>query len=179
MKRSDILTIFLAAGLIAAVVGLFLQPKFSAGNSAEATAAVTTAETQAPKVERYPQKKDGVAVIPKKNDGHYWTPAKVNDRSVKFMVDTGASIVALTYEDARRLGFDPKPEDFKERINTAGGLTYGAWVLLDEIKIGTVEIENVEAMILKDGLEQNLLGMTFLGELNSYEFRKQQLIIRQ
>ena len=52
-------------------------------------------------------------------------------------------------------------------------------MLLESIRIGGVEIENVEAMILREGLDQNLLGMSFLGQLYSYEFRGKQLIIRQ
>lgn len=181
MKTSDILSVVAFAAVCAAGVAFFLQPKIEAADQAPAKAATAIVDTDnaAPELVQYPNAKNGAAVIPKKSDGHYWTPAKVNDRSVRFMVDTGASIVALTYEDARRLGFDPQPEDFKEKITTAGGVVYGAWVLLEEIKIGSVKVENVEAMILKDGLEQNLLGMTFLGELHSYEFRKQQLIIRQ
>jgi aspartyl protease family protein len=95
------------------------------------------------------------------------------------MVDTGASTVALTYRDAQRIGLKPESLDYRWEIRTAGGITYGAAVTLDNIRIGQVEVEQVSAMILKDGLEQSLLGMTYLGELYSYEFKQSQLIIRR
>ena len=95
------------------------------------------------------------------------------------MVDTGASVVVLTYEDAKRLRLKPESLNYKWKISTAGGETKGASVLLKSIRFGGVEIENVEAMILREGLEQNLLGMSFLQQLYSYEFRGSQLIIRQ
>ena len=105
--------------------------------------------------------------------------ADVDGFPVDFMVDTGASVVVLTYNDAKRLRLEPDELDYKWKISTAGGETKGASVLLESIRIGGVEIENVEAMILREGLDQNLLGMSFLGQLYSYEFRGKQLISRQ
>ncbi|MEL6245409.1 MAG: TIGR02281 family clan AA aspartic protease [Pseudomonadota bacterium] len=119
------------------------------------------------------------AILKRENDGHFWAQADVEGTSVKFMVDTGASTVALTYRDAQRLGLKPETLDFRWSISTAGGETKGASVLLDSIRIGQVEVQNVEAMVLDQNLEQSLLGMTFLGELYSYEFRQRNLIIRQ
>lgn len=119
------------------------------------------------------------AILRRESDGHYWALASIGRSHVKFMVDTGASTVALTYEDARRLGLDPDNLDFRWTISTAGGETKGASVLLPSIRIGRVEVENVEAMVLGEELEQSLLGMTFLSELYSYEFRQNSLIIRQ
>ena len=95
------------------------------------------------------------------------------------MVDTGASTVAITFRDAQRIGLKPEDLDYKWEIRTAGGIVHGAAVTLEKISIGQVKVENVEAMVLREGLEQSLLGMTFLGELYSYEFRKSQLVIRQ
>ena len=119
------------------------------------------------------------AVISRENDGHYWTRAEVHGTAVKFMVDTGAGTVALTFRDAQRMGLNPEDLDYRWEIRTAGGITYGAAVTLDSIRIGQVKVENVDAMVLRDGLEQSLLGMTFLGELYSYEFKQSQLIIRR
>jgi aspartyl protease family protein len=95
------------------------------------------------------------------------------------MVDTGASIVALTYRDAQRLGLKPESRAFDAEIRTAGGVTYGARVTLPRVRVGRVEVQDVDAVILDAGLDQSLLGMTFLRELHSYEFRQGQLIIRQ
>ena len=95
------------------------------------------------------------------------------------MVDTGASIVALTLHDAQRIGFKPSELVFDNEVRTAGGVTQGAYVVLDKVRIGRVEMEGVSAMVLQEGLDQSLLGMSFLGELYSYEFKGDTLIIRQ
>ena len=119
------------------------------------------------------------AMLQLEDDGHYWATAAVDGTAVRFMVDTGASTVALTYNDAQRIGLRLTPEDFRWRINTAGGEVMGASVLLSEIKIGRVTVRNVEAMVLRDQLTQSLLGMTFLSQLQSYEFRRGHLVLRQ
>lgn len=119
------------------------------------------------------------ATISRRSDGHYWTRADVDGRAVEFMVDTGASIVALTPNDAKRLGLELKPEDFKWKINTAGGQIMGAYTTLEEIRIGKVTVKQVDAMVMPEGLENSLLGMSFLNELYSFEFRGDQMIIRQ
>ena len=64
-------------------------------------------------------------------------------------------------------------------IRTAGGVTQGASVLIDTIQINQVRVENVEAMVLREDLDQSLLGMSFLRELYSYEFRGNRMIIQQ
>ncbi|MAP94698.1 MAG: TIGR02281 family clan AA aspartic protease [Ponticaulis sp.] len=119
------------------------------------------------------------AVLRKGELDHFWADTKINGRHVRLMVDTGASMVALTRDDARRLGFDKDELDYKYEIRTAGGVTYGAFVMLDEITIGNVEIEDVEAMVLQSDLENSLLGITFLDKLGSYEVRRNSMIIRE
>jgi len=119
------------------------------------------------------------ALLKLKDDGHYWANANVDGTHVEFMVDTGASTVALTYRDAQRMGLRPEGLDYTWTIRTAGGEVKGASVRIDAIQIGSVEVSNVEAMILRDGLDQSLLGMSFLSQLDSYEFRRGNLILRQ
>lgn len=120
------------------------------------------------------------ASIQRESDGHYWTRADVDGSSIKLLVDTGASVVALTWTDAKRLRLDVENMDFSWTIYTANGETKAASVLLPFVRIGNVKVENVEAMILQDDeLKNSLLGMSFLGELRSYEFRGNTLIIRQ
>ena len=165
-----------AAMAIAAAVAFIVAPRF-AETPTPATPTVSAAVVAVDKTND--SKISNAAFIDRKNDGHYWTTADVDGTAVKFMVDTGASIVALTTRDAKRIGFDTDTLEFVEPISTAGGTVYGAYVTVDSIRIGRVEVERVDAMILPEGLENSLLGMTFLGELYSYEFRKSQLIIRQ
>ena len=166
-----------SAVLIAATVSFFLAPRLER-HEAE-LAAMQPDAAPAPSAKRSSVKYANAAIIDREDDGHYWTRADVQGTAVKFMVDTGASTVALTYRDAQRIGLKPETLDYRWEIRTAGGITYGAAATLENIRIGQVEVEQVDAMILKDGLEQSLLGMTFLGELYSYEFKQSQLIIRQ
>jgi aspartyl protease family protein len=163
-----------AAAMIAMVIAVFVVPKLQDRQEAADVPTVATAVVTPPQANF-----DNAAIIDREPDGHYWTRADVDGTAVKFMVDTGASTVAITFRDAQRIGLNPEELDFKWEIRTAGGIVHGAAVTLDKIRIGRVEVDNVEAMVLREGLEQSLLGMTFLGELYSYEFRKSQLVIRQ
>ncbi|MFN3911085.1 TIGR02281 family clan AA aspartic protease [Hyphomonas sp.] len=175
MALRTLFFVMFTAVAAAMVIAFGIAPKFK-DNAAE-PAPVATVAAATPEPAASPGSR--AAFIDKENDGHFWTRADVSGTQVKFMVDTGASIVALTYFDAQRLGLKPEELEFDSEIRTAGGVTYGAPVTLESIRIGRVKIENVDAVILTTGLEQSLLGMTFLGELNSYEVRQGQMIIRQ
>ncbi|MEQ9435430.1 TIGR02281 family clan AA aspartic protease [Hyphomonas sp.] len=167
-------SMIVAASLIAATAVFFVVPKLNDRDVATVPGPASVEPDTKPQVTFA-----NAAIIDREPDGHYWTRADVDGTAVKFMVDTGASTVAITYRDAQRIGLKPEELDFKWEIRTAGGIVYGAAVTLERIRIGQVEVENVEGMVLREGLEQSLLGMTFLGELYSYEFRKSQLLIRQ
>jgi aspartyl protease family protein len=176
MALKNLFFVMFASVVIAMVIAFVVAPRFqeqaAVSDPPPVTVAVATPEPAALPGSR-------AAFIDKEDDGHFWTRADVSGTQVKFMVDTGASIVALTYFDAQRLGLKPEELNFDSEIRTAGGITYGAPVTLASIRIGKVKIENVNAVILRTELEQSLLGMTFLGELNSYEVRQGQMIIRQ
>lgn len=122
----------------------------------------------------------GVAVsIPKsKNDGQYWTNARVNNGMVKFLVDTGATTVALTPEDARRAGIRLDELNYNVAVSTAAGQNVAAEVYLKTISIGPVTLRNVRALVIPEGLNTSLLGMTFLGQLQKVEATPHALILR-
>ena len=125
---------------------------------------------------------DGQAevVIHKALGGHFMAEAEVNGEAVDFLVDTGASIVALTWQDAARLGLDPDTLTFDRTVMTANGPARAASVRLDEIMIGGIARRNVLATVSEDGmLPTSLLGMNFLGELSSFEIRRDELILRE
>lgn len=179
MYARHIFPMLAAAMLIAAAVVIFIVPKTEEYASAPPSAAALT-NTGTPEMSPRPRANfDNAAIINREADGHYWTRADVQGTDVRFMVDTGASIVALTLHDAQRLGYKSDELVFDNEVRTAGGLTTGAYIVLDKVRIGRVEMEDVSAMVLKDGLDQSLLGMSFLGELYSYEFKGDTLIIRQ
>ena len=179
MYARHILPMLAAAVLIAAAVVLFIVPKTDEYQPTSQAAATLTDVPASEATSKPRANFDQAAIISREADGHYWTRADVQGTDVRFMVDTGASIVALTLLDAQRIGLTPAELEFDNEVRTAGGVTMGAYVILDRVRIGRVEIEDVRAMVLKDGLEQSLLGMSFLGELYSYEFKGDTLIIRQ
>ena len=166
-----------SAAAVAAAVSLFIVPKLDAKDEANVDAAAETVNA-AVTVEEAEGRLSAVLLV--RNDGHYWARALVNRKaSVDFMIDTGASTVAITQADARKMGLKPDRLDYDAQIHTAGGVTYGARVVIDSIRIGQVEVKDVRGMVLKDELGQSLLGMSFLRELYAYEFRGDRLIIRK
>jgi aspartyl protease family protein len=121
----------------------------------------------------------GAASISKAADGHYWAEADVDGHEVKFLVDTGASAVALTSEDARRLGIDPNGLTYNYTVATANGQARAAQIKLASISIGQARVTDVDAYVLDRGLETSLLGMSYLGRLSQFEATKTNLILRQ
>ena len=96
------------------------------------------------------------------------------------MVDTGASSVVLTPEDARRAGIDTSRLTYSIPVSTANGRAMVALVRLPAISIGDIGARNVQAHIAGPGaLSQSLLGMSFLSRLRSYEVRNGVLIMRR
>ncbi len=118
------------------------------------------------------------ASVVKSDDGHYWAEASVNGEEVRFLVDTGASAVALTPDDALRLGFDPKTLNYSYTVNTASGQARAAEVRLSTVAVAGAEVDNVDAYVIESGLKQSLLGMTYLGRLSQFEATKSALILR-
>jgi aspartyl protease family protein len=118
------------------------------------------------------------ASIAKSSDGHYWAEAEVNGRRVRFLVDTGASAVALTLADAKRLGFEPEKLSYDYTVTTASGPTRAAAVKLGKISIAGAAVSDVDALVLEEGLDASLLGMTYLGRLSRFEATRTALILR-
>ena len=112
--------------------------------------------------------------------GHFVASAEVNGRTIEVMVDTGASMVAFTWEDAERAGIYVRPSDFTQQVQTANGTGKIAPVMIDAISIGGITVRNVKAAVVERGkLNHTLLGMTFLGRLSRAEMRRGQLILEE
>lgn len=113
-------------------------------------------------------------------NGHFVADADVNGRSISVMIDTGASMVALTYSDARAIGISPRESDFTHRVSTANGVAKVAPITLDRIQIGDVMVRNVTAAVVEDGkLATTLLGNSFLSKLSRYEMRSGRLVLEE
>jgi clan AA aspartic protease (TIGR02281 family) len=103
--------------------------------------------------------------------GHVVLTASVNGAPVRFLVDTGASTVALSPTDARAAGINPNALAFDKTTTTANGVVRVAPVLLREIRIEQLAVENVPAVV-DTSLSGSLLGMSFLSRLKSFEMRE-------
>jgi aspartyl protease family protein len=109
----------------------------------------------------------------------YFVTAAVNDRPASFLVDTGASYVALRDSDARDARIYVALADYKHAVRTANGETKAALVEIREIEIDGIRVENVQAFVLPDDqLDINLLGMSFLSKLESVESRNGELVLK-
>ncbi len=111
--------------------------------------------------------------------GHFFAEAEVEGKKVMFMVDTGASVVALSRADARRIGLSPAERDFTQVMSTANGLARGAPVTLDSLAIGPIDVRYVEATVVEGDMQISLLGMSFLNRLKGYQVDGDALILKQ
>ncbi|HSR80865.1 MAG TPA: TIGR02281 family clan AA aspartic protease [Hyphomicrobiaceae bacterium] len=112
--------------------------------------------------------------------GHYFASAEVNGRPVDVLVDSGASIVALTYDDARRAGVFVRGSDYTQRVSTANGFARVAPVVLDRISVGAITVHNVPAAVTEPGsLATSLLGMSFLARLQRVDMRAGTLLLQE
>jgi len=118
------------------------------------------------------------AAVSKAADGHFWAEASVNGARVRFLVDTGATTVALTEADARRLGLDPAELDYSTAVRTAAGETRAAAVKLASVSVAGARINDVDALVVREGLATSLLGMSYLGRLSRFEATQSALILR-
>jgi aspartyl protease family protein len=111
--------------------------------------------------------------------GHYMVHPTVDNYRIRMMVDTGATMVALTARDASALGLNLRPSDYKIGLSTANGTVRGARVMLREIRLGDILVRNVEAVVLPEGaLSMSLLGSSFLGKLRGYEVQTGRMVLR-
>lgn len=127
-----------------------------------------------------PTIKPKMTIVPPAMSGKFIVDAKIKEIAISFVFDTGASVVALTFEDAARLGIRTNPNDFLTKIETANGTVMGAEVLLPEIRVGDIIIRNIPAIVMPKGaMKSSLLGRTFWGRLGTgFAFNKGNLVLK-
>ena len=125
-------------------------------------------------------RQQGAVEIKAGDNGHFHAEVEVNGRPVEVMVDTGASLVALTYEDAERAGIYVKDSDFDHGVRTANGIARIALVTLDRVAIGNITLRNVQGAVSEPGkLTKTLLGMSFLSRLSRFDMRSGTLVLQE
>lgn len=108
----------------------------------------------------------GVVELTADQRGHFETEVRLNGRGANVLVDTGATLVALTYEDAVAAGLSVGAADFRYYAQTANGRARFAKVRIDEVRLGDIVVRDVDASVAEPGrLHVTLLGMSFLGKL--------------
>ncbi|MFM8702126.1 MAG: TIGR02281 family clan AA aspartic protease [Hyphomicrobiales bacterium] len=178
-----------AAFAVAPVAAVYMAPELFFGkeipestqtNLPEPTITAPEARTLQREPLPVPTIKPKMTVVSPSASGKFIVEGKIKEITVSFVFDTGASVVALTYEDAARLGIRTKPNDFLTRIETANGAVMGAEILLSEIRVGDIIIRNVPAMVMPKGaMKSSLLGRTFWGRLaTGFAFNKGNLVLK-
>ena len=117
-------------------------------------------------------------VLERESNGHFYTHAKVNDAElVHFVVDTGATVVALTVDDARRLGISVDPAEFTVVGEGASGLVRGKDVTLKSVEVDGKRVENVRGVIL-EGSRLSLLGQAYLSRMGEVEMSGDYMVLK-
>jgi len=117
--------------------------------------------------------------IPRKNGGEFAVRAKINNVQAPMLVDTGATSVVLTYETAKAIGLPLELLEYDVELETASGRTRAARLTLDRLAVGTVVERSVPALVVQRGqAKNNLLGLSFLDRLESWEVRNDRMTIR-
>lgn len=176
----------IAFALLTLVVAALVPPLFMdiserAGRTSEAADAPPSHDPPSP----YPPAPVAAAggyrsmTLQRGRNGHFHVDAMLNGRQMAFLIDTGASVVALRESDAARLGIRPMPRDYTARVATANGTVMAAPANIRRIEVGSLMAQDVAALVLPDtALGQNLLGMSFLSRVR-FEHRDGKLVLEQ
>jgi aspartyl protease family protein len=122
----------------------------------------------------------GMMVLQEDGRGHFLASTIINGILVQSVVDTGASVIALSMEDAARIGIFPNAGDFRLGLSTANGTIQAAPVKLREVRLGGIRLMDVEAVVLPAGkLKGTLLGMSFLRRLSSFQVSNGALLLKE
>jgi aspartyl protease family protein len=120
----------------------------------------------------------GELVIARNQDGHFYLDATTTDNhKIKFLIDTGATDIAITKNDAIKLGFNLSNLKYTKQYNTANGTSFAAPVRIKQLTIGKKTFYNLEAHISSGGLDISLLGMSLIGEFKNFKITNDLLIM--
>ena len=165
--------VFAALALIAGVV----VPRYVGWTAAPAPAAAAPQPAAASAAEAVDSRS---VIVPRDARGQFQVDARVDGRRLSFMVDTGASVVALTAADAASIGLHPTQREFVAEVRTANGAVRAAPATLDTVEVGDLVVHNVAALVLPDAaLSDNLLGLSFLSRLRRFEYSGGKLVLEQ
>ena len=119
----------------------------------------------------------GEIQLQRSEDGHFYLEAHVNGRPMLFMIDTGASDIVLSPDDAKRADIDIGSLVFNKMYSTANGIGRGAAVTLETIQVADSTFRNIAASVNQAGMERSLLGMAFLNRFQRVQFEGNRLTL--
>ncbi|WP_108816091.1 retropepsin-like aspartic protease family protein [Loktanella sp. Alg231-35] len=117
--------------------------------------------------------------VPRGPDGHYYLTLQINNTPVDFVVDTGASQIVLSQQDAKRIGIDPAGLRYSGSANTANGVVRTAPVVLDQTVLGEMVERGLPAVVNGGAMDASLLGMTYLGLFDRIEISNGMLVLNR
>ena len=120
---------------------------------------------------------DGEITIPRSRDGHYYVKVKINDVDINFLVDTGASDLVLTREDAEKVGINVETLPFLGSANTANGTVPISYARLAKVRLGSYLDRAVSASVNGGDMDKSVLGMSYLGLFDRIEILSDRLIL--
>ena len=171
--RNILITAAIMAGL-----GTFMAQMADKISPAPASATITA--KKAVPVETPVQAGGRSLNIPRDGRGHFKVDGRIDGQRIGFMVDTGASVVALNETSAARFGLRPSRGDYNATVTTANGTIKAARTRLAMVDIGGLVVRDVDAMVLPDAaLSENLLGLSFLSKLRRFEYANGKLVLEQ
>ncbi len=119
----------------------------------------------------------GDSVLNRSPDGHFYADVSIDSQDIRMLVDTGASVVALTGSDAEALGLEWSDDELFPIGRGASGDVIGKPVRLERVRLGDLEAEGVEAVIVPEGLDVSLLGQSFLGRVGKVEIEDGRMML--
>ncbi len=167
--RNILITAAIIAGL-----GVFMAQMADKITPAPAAASAVAVATDTP------QSGTRSLSIPRDARGHFATQGRIDGQRLAFMIDTGASVVALNESSAARFGLRPTPGQYTAAVTTANGTVKAARMRLPMVEVGDLIVRDVDAMVLPDrALSENLLGLSFLSKLKRFEYANGQMVLEQ
>jgi aspartyl protease family protein len=165
---------------IVSLVACAFVPRYAAQMMSAPGAAIAVAATHSDPAAPSNITASRSVVIAPSRGGHFRVEGRVNGHRIDFMVDTGASVIALKPEDAATLGIRPAERDYAAMVRTANGAIRVAPAELDTVEIEDLEVHNVAAVVLPPGVaNENLLGLSFLRRLRRFEYADGKLVLEQ
>src|SRR3954462_9928001 len=148
--------------------------------TAAAPARVTTASAASARLADAVPAGPRSLTIPRDARGHFQAEGRIEGQRISFMIDTGASVIALNEKSAARVGLRPARGDYNAVVSTANGTIKAARIRIAVVELGGLVVRDVDAMVLPDGaLSENLLGLSFLSKLKRFEYAGGKMVLEQ